>query len=156
VTRRDGPARAVEKVENVMKKSLIALVIVALACPAAALAASEVTGFWAGTALNVDDNPDFDHEVQLHINCLGTGGTAKYTYINLDAVCESELELESIVGNVRTYTDTTTTFGCSDGKVTLTKFPLLGMRFQWLYEDGTVDTEGWLDKTGSPLCPGMP
>lgn len=139
-----------------MKNYLTVLAIVALVCPAVALAASEVSGFWSGTAFAVSEDPDFDHDVDLHIDCFGTGGTAQYTYLAFGTVCESELQLESIVGNVRTYTDTTTTFGCIDGKVTLTKFPLLGVRFQWLYEDGTVDTEGWLDKTGSGLCPGLP
>ncbi|MFY0533573.1 hypothetical protein [Nannocystis pusilla] len=138
------------------KKTLAALVLLSLMLPAVALAAVHATGTWEGLALYVGGDSTYDHETRIVIPCLGAPGTAKYTYPNLGGtVCESELTLASISGNIRIYNDNTLTPGCLDGKVRLSFSSQLTsvVHFQWMRLDGTVENEGLLSKTGSLLCP---
>ncbi|WAS91769.1 hypothetical protein [Nannocystis punicea] len=138
------------------RKAFAALALLSLMLPAVALASVYVPGAWEGLAVYVGGDPTYDHETRIVINCLGGTGTAKYTYPNLGGtVCESELTLESISGNVRIYQDNTLTPGCLDGKVRLSFSSQLTSvaHFQWMDLDGTVENEGLLSKTSSLLCP---
>lgn len=136
-----------------MKKTMLAVSLLALLTPTIAVAMSVWQGVYEGTAYAVSGNPQANHQTKVVINCNGLSGDAIYTYPN-GQVCHSDLTLQSEVGSVRTYVDDTKTVGCVDGKVKMWPDAVTGKHhFQWMYPNGTVDTQGLLDRTGHLLCP---